>query len=543
MKQLTDVVILFVDDEADILNSMKRFLRREPYQKRFAQGASEALEILQDTRIDIIVSDLRMPGMSGLDLIKTVKEHYPETLRMILSGSQDIDQIIASINSGEVFRFILKPVEPEMLKAILRDAIEYYSIKRERDELFQKISEKNQELTTANGQLRTMAEKLERSERQLRSVHDAAQDAVFMLDDDGRIVFRNKAAENMFGFSNDENREQRHCDLFSVQSSGANAIEFCTANNNALPLLSAGNEVIRAEGLAKDGRVIPLEISKGCVDIDARPHTVVIARDITSRIREEESRLRYDTMQKELESQIEKKLLQNPAPDSLHNASISRFMISSGHLAGDFTDFIVYDPLHTDILIGDVMGHGIQSALVGAGIKALFLKTLAEIQYKEPSLPGLEESMEQVHRQCIHELIELGTYATLMFLRLDLDRKEISMIDCGHPPAIHYRSSTNCCSLLKGSNLPIGMLDQETYEASTTKVDSSDIIVLYSDGLTESRSPAGTVFEVERLTFLIKQHHELPAQELLETIHAELCEFSGRNSFDDDVSCIVIRFE
>ncbi|RDD30374.1 histidine kinase [Prosthecochloris sp. ZM] len=542
MKQQSDMVILFVDDESDILNSMKRFLRREPYQKQFASGAEDALEIMKQTDVDIIVSDLRMPGMNGIDLIKSVKKQYPDTLRLILSGSQDIDQIIASINSGEVFRFILKPVEPDMLKSILRDAIEYHSMKNERDELFQTISEKNLELTTANRKMKNMTDKLERSERQLRSIHDAAQDAVFMLDERGTIVYRNTTAEKLLGFSTDENPEQRCSDLLSVPSSQLDYFEICNTNKTQ-HLPAASNEVIRADGLAKNGTVIPLEISKGYVHIDARPHTVVIARDITSRIEEEESRQRYDAMQKELESQIEKKLLQSPAPISLHHASISRLMISSGHLAGDFTDFIVYDPQHTDILIGDVMGHGIQSALVGAGIKALFLKTLAETQHHIGSLPGLHESMQNVHKYCIHELIDLGTYATLMFLRLDLEKKTMAMIDCGHPPAIHFQSSTNSCELLKGSNLPIGMLDHESYEVSTTALESNDIIVLYSDGLTECLSPEGTMFEIERLSNIIQHHHELPAQKLLETIQTELSTFSGKSTFGDDVSCIVIRIE
>jgi len=538
MKNHKDLTILFVDDEPDILSSLNRFLRREPYKKLFAENGRKALEIFDSVTVDIIISDLRMPEMNGLELINEVKKRRPESVRMILSGSQDIDQIIESINTGEVFRFIPKPVEPGAFKKILNDAIDYYCLKNEREELFKELSIKNQELTKANDALKILTGELERSEEQFRSMNDAAHDAVFMLNQEGAIIYRNAAAETIFGFNRNQYPNQPFDELLANETTQIDLKRFCKN-----PSEKNADKVIQIEGLKINGTTLPIEISKGCVHIDSLPHTVVIARDITSRVEEERSRQRYTNLQRDLESQIEKKLLQSPVPESLQGASLSRLMLPSGHLDGDFIDFIVYDRSHIDILIGDVMGHGIQSALVGAGIKSLFLKVLAEQQSDTGELPSLQDILTAVHDRCIHELIELGTYTTLLFIRLDLSNRKFSIVDCGHTPAIHFHSRTGTVRQLKGENLPIGMIEQQQYSESTYPIEENDILVLYSDGITESRSPNATMFGIDRLAEIIKKHHELAADNLVSTIRTLLSDFSGRATFDDDVTCLVIRIE
>lgn len=139
MKSASDVSILFVDDEPEILSSMKRFLRKEPYQTRFAGSGREALAILATQPIDIIVSDLRMPEMDGLSLLKRVKSFHPGVMRLILSATRDMEHTIEAINTGEVYRFMAKPLDPEILKGVLRDAVEYHLLIAGRREIMAEI--------------------------------------------------------------------------------------------------------------------------------------------------------------------------------------------------------------------------------------------------------------------------------------------------------------------------------------------------------------------------------------------------------------------
>ncbi|AOS84170.1 histidine kinase [Chlorobaculum limnaeum] len=540
MKQRDELAILFVDDESDILHSLNRFLRREEYRKFFVDNAAEALDLLAGTPVDLVVSDLRMPGMNGLDLIKEVKRLYPGTLRMIVSGSQDIEQIIESVNKGEIFRFIPKPVEPESFKSILNDALDYYCMKLEHEELFDEISLKNGQLTEANTTLEKLASDLKRSEAQFRSMNDAAQDAVFMLDENGLIRYRNTAAEVMFGYRRSEHPAQPVSEIFPEPSTALELNDLVSCDS-VLLARSCASLVIQIEGIRMDGSRLPLEISRGCVHLENGPHSVLIARDITTRIEEEKSRKHYETMQKELESQIEKKLLQSQAPITLRHIEISYLMHSSGHLDGDFTELIEYNPLQADLLIGDVMGHGIQSALVSAGMKSLFLKSIAEERNSPEALPPLERIVGRIHERCIHELIDLGMFATLLFLRLDLKYRQAVFVDCGHNPLIHLPSKTGRCRLVKGDNLPMGMIEEEEYRQSEFPIDENDLLVLYSDGITENRSPGGELFGIERFTALLEEHAALPTEAIVEKIEAALMCFCGCTNFADDVTCIVIR--
>lgn len=126
--------VLFVDDEENILKSLKRGLLDEPYETLFAQGGKEALEILKQKEVHVLVTDMRMPEMDGLELLKIVKAEYPYIIRMVLSGHTDMDTTLAAINEGEIFRFIAKPWELEgELKTAIRQAMEFYNLHSERE--------------------------------------------------------------------------------------------------------------------------------------------------------------------------------------------------------------------------------------------------------------------------------------------------------------------------------------------------------------------------------------------------------------------------
>ena len=116
------ITILFVDDEPLILKAIENslFRRRKVWSMKFAIGAQEALEILATTPCAVIVADMRMPGMDGIQLLREVKEKYSNIIRIMLTGTADIQTAIDAINTGEVFRFLSKPTTTKTLE----DAIE-----------------------------------------------------------------------------------------------------------------------------------------------------------------------------------------------------------------------------------------------------------------------------------------------------------------------------------------------------------------------------------------------------------------------------------
>lgn len=117
--------ILFVDDEESILNSLVRIFRKEGYEIFTAASGKEALEILEDNDVSLVISDYRMPEMSGVDFLSQAKEVQPDAIRIMLTGYADLQASIDAINKGEVYRFIAKPWDCDELKMTVKQSLEY----------------------------------------------------------------------------------------------------------------------------------------------------------------------------------------------------------------------------------------------------------------------------------------------------------------------------------------------------------------------------------------------------------------------------------
>lgn len=128
---MKDKAVLCVDDEVNILNALKRLLRKEDYNVFFANSGNEALSMLERERVQLVITDQRMPEMTGVQLLQKVKENYPDIVRVVLSGYSDANTIVESINKGEVFRFMLKPWDDEELKSVIRQCLEQYDVIRQ----------------------------------------------------------------------------------------------------------------------------------------------------------------------------------------------------------------------------------------------------------------------------------------------------------------------------------------------------------------------------------------------------------------------------
>jgi DNA-binding NtrC family response regulator len=128
--------ILFVDDEFRLLRSIERGMLDEPYHLLFAESGKDALRLLAENEVHILVTDMRMPEMTGLELLKIVKEQYPKVVRLVLSGYTQATTLLTAINQGEIFRFITKPWKMEEdFKPAIRQAIEQYIRQAQRDRL------------------------------------------------------------------------------------------------------------------------------------------------------------------------------------------------------------------------------------------------------------------------------------------------------------------------------------------------------------------------------------------------------------------------
>lgn len=124
--------VLFVDDESHFTSALQRALRHEPYRILTADSGARALEILDREPVDVVVSDERMPGMSGSDFLAVVRRRHPRTMRILLTGYATLDAAVKAINEGEIYRFLTKPCPAKDLSEIIRQAL---AIRREMDKV------------------------------------------------------------------------------------------------------------------------------------------------------------------------------------------------------------------------------------------------------------------------------------------------------------------------------------------------------------------------------------------------------------------------
>jgi CheY-like chemotaxis protein len=151
--------ILVVDDEPDVLDSLNDVLRRHYRVLRAASG-SEALDLLRQQEVHIIITDQRMPEMSGAALLTQARRLQPDAIRILFTAYADIQAVINAVNEGKIYHYIRKPWEIEELVAILKQAAEHYELRSERKRLLVELQEKNTQLDQANAKLQGLTDQL-----------------------------------------------------------------------------------------------------------------------------------------------------------------------------------------------------------------------------------------------------------------------------------------------------------------------------------------------------------------------------------------------
>jgi two-component system probable response regulator PhcQ len=163
-----DSAILLVDDEPHVTDALSRHFTKRGFRVLKATSAAEAFQILESRRIDVVVSDERMPGEPGSAFLARVRERFPNTIRIILSGQASLDAAVRAINEGEVYRFFLKPCNPTDLIFTIQQALDH-----------QRLEERCRELLHAYRHQAAVLDVLEQHHPNLLAVE---------LDDSGAVV-------------------------------------------------------------------------------------------------------------------------------------------------------------------------------------------------------------------------------------------------------------------------------------------------------------------------------------------------------------------
>ena len=198
--------LLLVDDEENILRALVRLLRRDGYHILTAGSGQEGLAVLEEQEVGVIISDQRMPGMNGVEFLGAVKERYPETVRIVLSGYTDLNSVTDAINRGAIYKFLTKPWDDELLRQNVREAFRYYELRHENQRLTEALKKANELLL---GDKRNLEHLVEEKTEELKFNMGALQIAQTVLErlpvavigigDDDVVAVANHKAQQLVG--------------------------------------------------------------------------------------------------------------------------------------------------------------------------------------------------------------------------------------------------------------------------------------------------------------------------------------------------------
>lgn len=244
--------------------------------------------------------------------------------------------------------------------------------------------------------------------------------------------------------------------------------------------------------------------------------------------------------------EIQQTLLLTPIPPQFGPVSIATYNEPSSGIDGDFTDFIPHAKKGFDLVIGDVMGKGIPAALIGAGVKkelnrVLAAQSMLAISAGDPLSPAALINL--LHRRLFPSLYELDCFVTLSLLHFDPTAHRITYVDAGHTKTILVgRMGTR---MLAGENVPLGVLAEEAYVQQQAEWSPGELLLMYSDGLTEATDAAGEMFGVDRLAMIVEQMYreQVPATVAVQAVRQQVNSFTRSGALHDDATCIAVQFD
>jgi serine phosphatase RsbU (regulator of sigma subunit) len=237
----------------------------------------------------------------------------------------------------------------------------------------------------------------------------------------------------------------------------------------------------------------------------------------------------------EMARQIQLSILPHSIPQ-LPGLEIAARFLPMTSVAGDFYDFIQIDDRHIGILIADVSGHGLPSALIASMLQVALTGQTAHASEPAKVLAGLNRA-----------LCGKFTYnfVTAAYIYADLEKNLMRYAGAGHPPILQWRNSAGKTAQVLENGLVLGMVEEASYKALEFPLEPGDRYVLYTDGVLEAANSAQEQFGADRFMRFIENHKHLGAEQFSQTFLTELSRWSNQNAEQgqqDDITLLVIDF-
>jgi sigma-B regulation protein RsbU (phosphoserine phosphatase) len=233
----------------------------------------------------------------------------------------------------------------------------------------------------------------------------------------------------------------------------------------------------------------------------------------------------------ELAAQVQRLFLPSRKP-AVAGLEIAGMMHPARGVGGDYYDYIPIDAHTIQVVIADVAGKGVPAAL-------LMSATAAAMRLEANHDRNMLEQVERLNTG-IHSVSDDEQYVTLLLAEIDTRKRIIQYVNCGHNPALLFRPNAGTLTPLNSSCPPIGLSPEEMCELSSVDLLAGDVLVFYTDGVTEAENRSGEEFGMERLSATVRRGSSLSAEELMTNIYNGAADFCG-DDFNDDLTILVVK--
>jgi sigma-B regulation protein RsbU (phosphoserine phosphatase) len=233
-----------------------------------------------------------------------------------------------------------------------------------------------------------------------------------------------------------------------------------------------------------------------------------------------------------LAGQVQRMFLPSGKP-TIGGLEIAGMMLPLRGVGGDYYDYIPIDAHTIQIAIADVAGKGVPAALLMAA-------TAAGLRLEANHNRDMLQQVERLNAE-IGAVSDPERYVTLLLAEIDTQKRIIKYVNCGHNPALLFRAKAGTVTRMDSSCPPIGLSPEEICELGSAELSSGDVLVFYTDGVTEAENRVGEEFGIERLSAVVRDGSSLSAEELTTNIFNSAASFSGEVGFEDDVTVVVVK--
>ena len=530
--------LLVVDDEPDNLDLLYRTFRRD-FKVFKATSGTEALETLdQNGEMAIIISDQRMPKMNGTELLSRTVERFPDTIRMVLTGYTDVEDLVSAINSGKVFKYITKPWNPKKLKEVVAQASETYRVIKQRTRV---LSRSLSQESLSNSIMAAVRGSLD-YDSTLQTVVEALGSA---FDADLVAIYPTQAA----------NTPTPQPVLYQAQRADIQSEKDAILDNLSIAPLSESIAVDTAdiEGRTYARIIVPLMDNNKIVATiylykntdrqDWADSAIELLEHVASQVALAIShaklyqQMQQQSMQMRAELEVARKIQSNLLHQSwpeMPGIKIQARCQPAREVGGDFFEVFMHPQGDIWLAVGDVSGKGVPAALFMASAISVLRRELAQEKSPDP-----HQVMSNLNESLANDLMSNNCFITMALIRYSAQTGQLMYANAGHvyPVVWSHRNlvakrdeATESASVeptyLDVRGVPLGILPNWKAISGKLSLTDGDVVLLTSDGITEASVPACrgsgscSMLNQEGLwDFLQQQPADLDLDNLLSYIH------------------------